>query len=64
MLKPCSSPNQRHTWEWRRNTTTRTQTLSTVHLTWRGVYRCASCAQTKFGQPREPEQLGLNLPTP
>lgn len=64
MLKPCNSPTGRHAWEWRRNANTRTQTLRTVTLTWRGVYRCATCAQTKFGQPREPEQLGLNLPTP
>lgn len=51
-LSPCTSATFKHTWSWVKNTLTRTETLHTIQLTERGVYRCATCRAVKFGPMR------------
>lgn len=56
--KPCLSESRRHTWEWQRNTTVSSMSASargaTVHMSRKGIYRCVTCAATKYGQPQQP----------
>jgi hypothetical protein len=51
-LRPCSSETFKHNWAWVKNTVTKTQTLRTINYTERGVYRCATCKEVKFGPMR------------
>lgn len=55
-IKPCSSADFKHTWKYRKNATTGSASVGprgkTVRMTLRGVYRCATCGEAKFGTPR------------
>jgi hypothetical protein len=49
-VQPCTK-GKRHKWVFVKNVTTKTQTLRSISITRRGVYRCA-CGERKYG----PEQ--------
>ena len=48
-MKPCTV-GKRHKWAFVKNTVTRSETLRSVSLTTRGVYKC-ECGAKKYGQP-------------
>lgn len=49
-MKQCSN-GARHKWEFVRNVTIKRQTLRTIELSNRGLYKCA-CGETKIGSYR------------
>lgn len=63
-LRPCSSATFKHTWSWVKNKVTRTETLHTIHLVQRGVYRCATCKAAKFGPARVQNEQPLQVAQP
>lgn len=50
-LRKCSSESGRHTWKHYRNKVVKTQTLTTVQLSEKGIYSCTVCKLAKFGAP-------------
>ena len=46
-VQPCTK-GKRHKWVFVKNVTTKTQTLTTMSITGRGVYRC-ECGERKYG---------------
>lgn len=52
-LKPCKTENRRHTWEHIGNKTVRRETMHSIELSRKGVYRCVTCCAVKYGEARE-----------
>lgn len=46
-MKKCTA-GPRHKWEFMNNVTIRHQTLNTVQLSYRGLYKC-TCGERKYG---------------
>ena len=57
-LKKCTGPTRRHKWDFEANvilTTVReTATHTTVDMSTRGKYICATCGAKKYGASRIP----------
>lgn len=55
-LKPCTSANGRHSWEWKRDRTNQAMNIghsgTTVRLSRVGLYRCKCCPEWKEGRAR------------
>lgn len=47
---------QKHKWEFVKNVVVRTKTLRTIHLSNRGIYKCA-CGERKYGRAQFEEAL-------
>ncbi len=50
-LKKCTSPTERHSWQFVRNRTVHTRTICTASFSLKGVYKCKVCGLSKYGQP-------------
>ena len=51
-IKPCLTESRRHTWEHVGNKTVRRETMRSIELSRKGVYRCITCAAVKYGDAR------------
>lgn len=49
-LKPCTSHNKRHFWEWRRDVRFKNQKTRLMQS--RGFYTCRWCGSENWGKPR------------
>lgn len=55
-IKPCTSHNGRHSWEWQKDVTFKRMTItgagSTVQLSRRGKFICRCCPEIRYGKAR------------
>lgn len=54
-VKPCVAKSRRHTWEHLGNKIVKRETMNSVELSKKGVYRCVTCGAKKYGN-YQPEQ--------